>query len=270
MIRSNRPQASSIPHDEYSHKYFQSSCDGFQEYRETTGDKLPLRLKMSLKQANLADNMFALDIGCGRGELLYHSAKKGAWVWGIDYSTAAMDLTRKTISSISSKSVRNRIAVLRGNALYLPFEKESFDVVFMNDIVEHLSPKELDAVFAEVRSVLKSNGVLIVHTMPNLWYYRVGYRVFRGFQWSRGIRLPRDPRDRWNYKQVHINEQTPLRLKKSLNQAGFTGKVWLRSTQTYDNEGNTFIRSLLKFSTRAFPFRWFFCNDIFAVARIQS
>ena len=103
----------------------------------------------------------------------------------------------------------------------------------MLDVVEHLHPHELARVLDEVHRVLRPGGQLIAHTMPNLWYYRWGYPLYRVVQRLRGQHLPTNPRERWSYSEVHVNEQTPLSLYRVLRQSNFATRFWLRSTQTY-------------------------------------
>jgi hypothetical protein len=64
---------------------------------------------------------------------------------------------------------------------------------------------------------------------------------------------------------VHVNEQTPSRLKQALEESGFQARVWLASTVDYSYEPNRFVRWGMGFLTRAWPLRFIFCNDIFAI-----
>ena len=157
------------------------------------------------------------------------------------------------------------IGLQRANAQRLPLASASADVVFMLDVVEHLNPAELQATLDEAWRVLKPGGRLVVHTMPNLWYYRWGYPLYRGLQGLRGQRLPADPRQRWSYSHVHVNEQTPPRLVRTLRGSRFQTRVWLASTVDYNYEPNRLVRWGMGFLTRAWPFRYIFCNDIFAI-----
>ena len=135
----------------------------------------------------------------------------------------------------------------------------------MLDIVEHLLPDELSAALGEVWRILKPGGQVIIHTMPNLWYYRIGYPIFRFIQGLRGEILPADPRQRWEYSHVHVNEQTPSKLRSTLLAYNFETRVWLQSTVSYEYESNDFVRRGMEFVTSTTPFRSIFCNDIFAI-----
>jgi predicted SAM-dependent methyltransferase len=154
----------------------------------------------------------------------------------------------------------------QASAYCLPFASDSFDTVLMLDVVEHLLPEELLATLAEVQRVLCPGGRVIVHTMPNTWYYKIGYPIFRIVQRLRGKHLPADPRERWDYSEVHVNEQNLILLDRELRESGFKAKVWLYSTQSYAEEPNKYVRLVMRALVTIYPFRWIFCNDIFGIA----
>jgi len=49
----------------------------------------------------------------------------------------------------------------------------------------------------------------------------------------RGEILPANPRERFPYGHLHVNEQTPTRLKRMLAACGLRSRVWLRPTLNY-------------------------------------
>lgn len=98
-----------------------------------------------------------LDIGCGRGEMLYLSLRSdAARAVGIDFSRAALDIVRGWIRS-------DRLQLLRQEANGITFEGE-FDVVFLLDVVEHIPRWEINEVYARARRSLRDGGVIVVHT----------------------------------------------------------------------------------------------------------
>lgn len=255
-----------IPPEEYTREYYEHCCEGYEQFIFSHGEVLPLRLIIPLNLAEIEPGMKVVDLGCGRGEMVLHCAFRGAWVWGLDYAIDALKLSKEILDKIVEKDVRYKLSIQQSNAVDLPFASESTDIVFMLDVVEHLYPKELEQSFKEVFRILAPGGRLIVHTMPNLWYYRFGYPIYRIVQKMRGKTLPSDPRSRWAFAHVHVNEQTPSLLKRSLTGVGFKTRVWLRTTQSYDYEESKLVRSIMSFLTKVYPFRWIFCNDIFAIA----
>jgi hypothetical protein len=64
---------------------------------------------------------------------------------------------------------------------------------------------------------------------------------------------------------VHVNEQSLLSLRHTLEQAGFRSRVWLDSPPQQRQE-NTFLVALRYALFNWPPFRWFFEREVFAVA----
>lgn len=263
-------KSNSVPSTEYTREYFEFACDGYEEFSLHKGSVIPKRLSIPIDLANIKVGNSVLDIGCGRGEILLQSINSGAMGIGVDYSVAAVKITQQNLKSLPTK-YQNSFIVNICDAMHLPLKSESIDIVFMLDVVEHLYPEELENTYSEVWRVLKHGGKLIIHTMPNIWYYKYIYPLFRMIQKSRGIDLPTNPRDRWPFIHVHVNEQSPMSLYKSLRHNGFKSKVWLESTQNYDKYNvNNVMKSLMKILSNTIGFNYLFCNDIFALATKQK
>ncbi len=255
----------SVSPEFYTRDYYKSHCQGYDIFDSSQGTVLPQRLSLPLKMSDLTPGMRVLDVGCGRGELLLHTQKYKALGYGLDYAKEAVLIAKNTLKKSAGEfDAGSRLQ--QANARKLPYASETFDCVFLLDIVEHLYTEELCEMFAEVYRVLKQGSKAIVHTMPNLWYYRFGYPLYRLVQHLRGNHLPVNPRERWRYHEVHVNEQTPLSLKKSLQDAGFSVKIQLIPTQTHKQEDNQLIRTGMILLSHLYPFRLMFCNDIFAIA----
>jgi len=94
-----------------------------------------------------------LDIGCASGEHTLYYLKKCSKVFGVDANKDLIETANERYPQI-----KFRVA----NAESLPFAKNYFDVVVMNDVLEHVEDekKSLD----ETHRVLKKDGILIVTT----------------------------------------------------------------------------------------------------------
>jgi cyclopropane fatty-acyl-phospholipid synthase-like methyltransferase len=261
-IKSKSKKELHIDPSLYDVSYFLGECEGYEEFLSTAGEALSRRLATSLTYASLLPGMRVLDVGCGRGESLVWLAKRGIEVWGLDYSPVALHLAADAIRKAENSGPR---ILLAADARHLPFKSESFDCVLMFDIVEHLYPRELEQALNHVHRVLKWGGKLIIHTAPNLWYYKYGYPLYRIFEYLRGVRLPRDPRERFRYHRlVHVNEQSPRSLAITLRQAGFLPRVWVEDIQQRWMSGDRLSSILGWFVTHSFTLKWLFCGDILA------
>lgn len=274
MQTPDRPGAEPKPVDAslYDADYFLTQCEGYQEFAASGGHVLSGRLATALSHADVQPGMRVLDVGCGRGESLIWLMERGVEVWGLDYATDALRLAKTAVGTTGEsarirQSTQGSCGLFAANARHLPFVCSSFDCVLMLDIIEHLLPWELQQALQEAHRVLKTDGKLIVHTAPNLWYYRFGYPLFRAFQRLRGVHLPANPRQRFrSHQHVHINEQSPRSLAQALRQAGFRPRIWLTDTQRRWAKQGRLSYVLGWLVTHCYPLKWAFCGDILAVA----
>lgn len=251
----------------YNERYFLTDCEGHEGFGyDAEASVISPRLAAILGLIKFSPGERILDIGCGRGEVTRHCARGGAIAYGLDYSADALRIVQRGLAT-ETDSLRKHVHLLRADAKRLPFAEASFDKLLMLDIVEHLYPWELVEALREAWRVLAFGGQLIIHTAPNRWYYQFGYPLYRMFERLRGRQLPHNPRSRFPFHYLHVNEQDILRLRRSLRRAGFESKVWLDSIQPLlPGEHSPVIRSVLRILLRLYPFRWIFRNDIFAIA----
>jgi ubiquinone/menaquinone biosynthesis C-methylase UbiE len=259
----------SISSTDYSEEYFLTECDGCTEYMASEGLVLTPRLQTIWNYLDVRAGMRILDIGCGRGEIIVHCGLQGAQAVGIDYSQAGLELARSSVARVAGRAggQYKSPGLSMANAQRLPFSGGVFDRVIMSDVVEHLYPEELQATLGQVLRVLKVGGALLVHTMPNLWYYRYGYSLFRLVQRLWGATLPANPRERFRFSHVHVNEQTPRSVGRLLERTGFSSwRVWLYDYRSYSQYGRV-MRILMHLLTSTPVVNQIFCDDIFALAR---
>ena len=251
----------------YSKEYFLTESNGWAEYLVSKGVVLPPRLQAIWNYLNAQPGFRVLDVGCGRGEVLLHCGLQSAQAVGIDYSFAALELAKSSILEIAKSGEAFRAPYLvMGNARRLPFPDNTFNRVVMSDVVEHLYQDELECALKEVHRVLVPGGMLLVHTMPNLWYYRYGYPLFRLAQKLRGVQLPSNPRERYRFPEVHVNEQTPFMLRSTLSRVGFSHwHVWLYDYRGYEGYPSL-MRFIMHLLTHLPGLKQVFCDDIFATA----
>ena len=133
-----------------------------------------------------------LDVGCGPGRLLQDLRDQGWDVFGVDFSTVAVERAR-------SMGLNVRHGTLQSAA----FDESFFDVVLFNHSLEHM----YDPINAlkEARRILKPGGVLVLH-LPNAGSTEA--RVFG--KWWVSWDLPR-----------HLLHFDPVTVQRLVKTAGF-------------------------------------------------
>jgi 2-polyprenyl-3-methyl-5-hydroxy-6-metoxy-1,4-benzoquinol methylase len=92
-----------------------------------------------------------LDVGCAMGGFLDYMSKKGV------SRLSGVDMTEKYVEEAK---IKKNFRIEQGNAESLPFANHTFDVVVMEQVMEHLV-NPLRA-FQEARRVLKKDGVFCI------------------------------------------------------------------------------------------------------------
>ena len=115
--------------------------------------------------ANFVKDKNVLDAGCGSGYGADFLASRGAkYVLGVDISSEAIAYAQEHYR-------RNNLEYLVMDVTNLRLDDKSFDVIVAFEVIEHLHDQE--KFLAEVRRVLKDDGLLIIST-PNREVYRLG------------------------------------------------------------------------------------------------
>ena len=207
----------------YDKNYFLSRCTGFEDFLKHKADVLNNRLRRVLQVVGPVKGTSILDLGSGRGEMLYQCARRGCKIVGVDSSLDAISLSRQIIKKLA-KSAKKNVVLIHEDINNVIFPKESFDAILMSDIVEHLDDGDLKEIFNKCNKWLKSGGRLIIHTSPNKLYILYIYPILRimSLFWGKDLGPVRK-----NYPDSleHPNEQTPMSLKKLLKE-NFEAKIW--------------------------------------------
>ena len=102
-----------------------------------------------------------LDIGTGSGHIIQEISK-------VCRSAVSVDLhdDRSVTSGYKFKKVHDE---------HLPFDKDSFDVVISNHIIEHVPNHELH--ISEMHRVLRKNGIVYLATPNKFWITDPHYKL---------------------------------------------------------------------------------------------
>ncbi len=148
-------------------------CYGGYNYIEGYWERLAKKL---VEYYKLPSKAKILDIGCGKGFLLYDIKKilPDAELHGIDISKYAIENSKKEISKF-----------LRfGNATSLPWDKDTFDLVVSVNTLHNLYNYELEQALNEIERVGKEYKYICVESYrneqekANLMYWQVTCEAF--------------------------------------------------------------------------------------------
>ncbi|MFZ2072734.1 MAG: class I SAM-dependent methyltransferase [Minisyncoccia bacterium] len=115
-----------------------------------------------------------LDVGSGEGIFLNYliTKKKLHKAVGLELSTIAIE---------KAKKINSKIEYVCGSADDdYPFDKNSFDTVFLTDVIEHLV--DIDKTISEIKRILKPNGNVIIITPDFNFLKRI---IIAAFFWDR-------------------------------------------------------------------------------------
>jgi SAM-dependent methyltransferase len=145
-----------------SPEYF-AAFDGLREADECE----PYAFSNRIHGYDRAAGKRVLDIGCGNGYVLWHYARHGAHVHGVDITETALALSRRRFELGGLKA---EFRLTDGNTL--PYPDKHFDIVCSMGVLHHIEdPRPM---LAEARRVLRPGGRLILMLYHrNSWKYRV-------------------------------------------------------------------------------------------------
>jgi len=142
-----------------------------------------------------------LEIGCAGGAFLDAARRRGYDTRGVEFAAVAARFARD----------RFGLDVVTGDVRDAHFNDASFDVVFMGDVIEHLS--EPVATLTEIHRIMAAGGLLVIvcPSQTNTIFSRLGFALFSILGIKARVTLP----------PYHVLEYRPLSIKFLLRQCGF-------------------------------------------------
>lgn len=105
-----------------------------------------------------------LDIGCGQGAYTIEASKFFNRSVGIDISPDNINFCKKRVKEFRLE----KLLFSTGDASNIPLPDESYFVVLISEVLEHLPPSKVSNVLMETTRVLIPNGVLLI-TIPSIF-----------------------------------------------------------------------------------------------------
>lgn len=146
---------------------------------------IALKRKLKLINSVTENRKTLLDVGCGTGDFLQVAAKSGWEISGIEPNEQARNIAnKKTNNSVS------------GTEQLLNFESQSFDVITLWHVLEHLP--DLNQQISTFKKLLKPDGALVI-AVPNFKSYDA--EIYQEF-WA----AYDAPRHLWHFSQNSLRK----------------------------------------------------------------
>ncbi len=173
-----------------------------------------------------------LDIGCGAsGKTMYYGKCGAAKITGMDivasYEKESNDLAEEL-------GLSDKFTFVFGDAAKTDFPDETFDVIIMNDAMEHVANPE--GVLAEAYRILKKGGRLYVNFPP--------YNHPTGAHLSDVIGIP--------WVHLFFTEKTLINAYKDLVSEKKDGEDRIKFRISKDNDGKEYFSYINKMTLRRF------------------
>jgi ubiquinone/menaquinone biosynthesis C-methylase UbiE len=137
-----------------------------------------------IELASLTGDEDVLEVATGTGAQLLRLAKtnRGRTV-GVELADGMLARTRRRLEQ---SGLAGRVELIQANALELPFEDRSFDVLVNSYMLDLLSRDDIPRALAEFKRVLRSGGRLVLSNMAKAERRRHG---FWDAAYARGLQL---------------------------------------------------------------------------------
>jgi SAM-dependent methyltransferase len=120
----------------------------------------------SFEQSGIAN---CLDVACGRGRHSLLLSRKGIEVFSLDYDMPALVLLKERMD----ENAKDRILIIRGDGIRLPFMEGSFDGILSNQFVGYV---DIRIFLSECHRALKPDGYLLFNIANRHSYKNMIFR----------------------------------------------------------------------------------------------
>ena len=134
-------------------------------------------LTVDFDRLGVRPGMRAIDVGAGLGRHTFELYKRGADVTAFDQNADEMREVGEWLAAMEAEGEGGsgaRGEAVVGDALAMPYEDGTFDVVLISEVLEHV-PEDTEAI-AELVRILKPGGIAAV-TVPREWPEKVCWKL---------------------------------------------------------------------------------------------
>jgi demethylmenaquinone methyltransferase / 2-methoxy-6-polyprenyl-1,4-benzoquinol methylase len=134
--------------------------------------------RVALERAAIRPNDRILEVAVGTGVTLIEILKrvdKENIVYGIDLSTGMLEVARRAVARAGKTNVNLR----QGDARSLPFDDNSFDVLFNSYMLDLIPLADMPVILGEFHRVLEKEGRLILLNMSKNKVHSMRERLYQ-------------------------------------------------------------------------------------------
>ena len=164
-------------------------------------------------EAHVTSKSDWLDIGCGHHLLPSWRFEQEMELIGRAQSVVGLDYDFPSLTK--HKTISRKVM---GTADALPFKNEHFDIVTGNMVVEHLDKPGIQ--FAEIKRVLKPDGLFIFHTVNETGYFAAMRKLVPDILVKRLARVL-DGRESDDVFEVHYKANSEKKINQLSEKTGF-------------------------------------------------
>ncbi len=143
-----------------------------------------------------------LEIGCGSGNFSRQLVREGVETWGLEPFEKSAQEAKEKLSKVLIGTLDDR---------FNEIPEAYFDVIVMNDVIEHLLEPWDDLV--KLKSKLKKNGILVT-SIPNVRYSKNIFKMIFKRDWKYTDDLILD--------RTHYRFFTKKSMKRMFNDCGYS------------------------------------------------
>lgn len=189
-------------------------------------------LTVDFDRLEVGAGITAIDIGAGQGRHSFEMFRRGADVIAFDQSESDMTDVGMMFDAMIAEgqvpaSAKARAEV--GDALHLPYGDDTFDLVLMSEILEHV-PAD-DAAIAEMVRILKPGGRAAV-TVPRYWPEKVCWALSDAYHEVEGghVRIYRASNSQRSWRRRDCGSPAPTTRMHCTRRTGGSSVRWALTT----------------------------------------
>ncbi len=201
-----------VPQEKYTKDYFSFLNMLYQDNFKNGNYELDGAYKRCFLLADIKEGDTVLDVGAGRGVILFESHKHKAKVYGTDYADASIEI----INDFMKKEGINNIHVKQATLPDLYFNEVKFDKIFFLDVIEHIYEPVVLQTLDNIYRVIKKGGYVVIHT-DNKFYQTITRKILnfiKKYIFFQEVVIS-------EHEKLHVNFQSLSNLKRKLEDRGF-------------------------------------------------